>query len=81
MIGGVIYTIINEYICLYAVSLLQEKLSKHDDNFKNTNFNNFSGLGIPEILINIMSCHGFVKSSILIGILKCHNALVPCYLY
>ena len=39
----------------------------------------FSGLGIPEILMNIMSCHGFVKYSISKVILTCRNAIVPYY--
>ena len=64
VIEGVIYTIINEYICLDYLGLRQEMLSKHEDNFKNNKFNNLSGLRIPEILMNSMSCHGFVKYSI-----------------
>ena len=47
VIGGVIYTIIDEYICLDCLGLLQEILSKHKDNFKNTKFNDLYGLGIP----------------------------------
>ena len=80
VIGAVIYTIIDEYICLDYLDLLQEKLSKHDNNFKDTKFDYFTVLGIPDILINIISCHGFVKSSISTVILTYHNALVPYYL-
>ena len=40
-----------------------------------------SGLGIPEILMNIMSCQGFDKSSISTVILIYLNALVIYYLY
>ena len=77
---AVIYTIIDKYICLDHLVLLQGKLSKHDDNFKNIKFNNMSGLGVPEILMNIVSCHGYVKSSISTVILKCCNTLVPYYI-
>ena len=52
---------------------------KNDDNFKKTRFNYFSRLVITEILMNLMSCHGFVKSSISNFILICINALVPYY--
>ena len=45
--------------------LLQGNLSKHKNKFENTKFNNSFGLGISDILMNIMSCHGFLKSSIL----------------
>ena len=80
LIGEVIYTIIDDYICLGCRVLVQENLSKHDNNFKNTKFNNLSALQIPEILMNIMSCNGFVKSSISTIILTCCNALVPYYI-
>ena len=42
LIGEVIYTIIDEYICIDDLGLPQENLSKHDSKFKNTKFNNFS---------------------------------------
>ena len=71
VIGVVIYNIIDEYICLDYLGLLQEKLSKHDDKSKNAKFNNLSGLGIPDILMNIMSCHVFLKSSISTVIFTC----------
>ena len=61
-IGEVIYTIIDEYICPDYLGLLQEKLSKDNNNSKKTNFNDLSELGIPEISMTIMSCHVFVKS-------------------
>ena len=64
VIGAVLYNIIDNYICIYFMGLLQDKMSKHNNRFEKTKFNDFYGLGIPEILINIMSCHGFYKSSI-----------------
>ena len=80
VIGLVIYTIIDEYICLDYMGLHREKLSKDDSNFKKTKFNNLSELKIPDILINIMSCQGFLKYSLSTIILKCRNSLVPYYL-
>ena len=78
-IGGVMHTIIDEYIFVYYLGLIQEKLSKHDNNFKNNNFKDLSGLVIPDIFMNVISCHLFVKSSISTLILKCCNDLVPYY--
>ena len=80
IIGEVIYTIIDEYICLDYPGLLQRNLSKHDNNFNKTKFNNLYGLGIPKILMNIMPCHEFVKSSVSTVILICCNDLAPYYL-
>ena len=57
VIGAVIYTITDDYIYLDYLGLLQEKLSKHYNNFENTKFNDFYGSGIPDILMNIISCH------------------------
>ena len=63
VIGAVIYTIIENYICLDYLGLLQDKLSKHKSNVLKIKSKNFSGLGISEILMNIISCYGFSKFS------------------
>ena len=39
-----------------------------------------SGLIIPEILINIMSCHDFYKYKTSTVILSCRSALVPYHI-
>ena len=57
VIGDLICTIIENYICIDYLGIVQDKLSKHDNSFENTKFKIFSGLIIPEILMNIMSCH------------------------
>ena len=62
------------------MSLLQYKLSKNDNNFENNKFKDLYGLGIPDILMNIMSCHGFYKYSIYTVILACWSALARYYI-
>ena len=42
-------------------------------------FNDFSRMGIPDILMSIMSCRGFSKKNSTF-IFTCRSALVPCYL-
>ena len=81
VIGLVVYTIIDDYICLDYLGFLQERLSKHDNNFENTKFKNLYALRIPKILMNIISCHVFAKYSILEVILTCWNDLVPYYIF
>ena len=76
VIGAVIFIIIYYSICLDYMGFLQEILSKHDNNIENTRFKNFYGLVIPDILMSIMSCHGFSKSLISTVILTCRSALV-----
>ena len=79
VIETVINNIIDEYICLDYLGLLQGNLSKNDNNFKNIKFNDLSDLVIPDILMNIISCHGFVKYSISTVILTYRNSLAPYF--
>ena len=80
MLGYAIYAIIDNYICLGYLGLLQYNLYKHDNNFGITKFNDLSGMVIPEMFMNVMSCHGFSKSPISTIILSCSSALVPYHL-
>ena len=59
VIGYVIYSFIRNLICLDYMGIIQHKLSDYDNNSEKAKFNDFSGLGIPKIMMNIMSCHGF----------------------
>ena len=68
-------------MCLDFLGLLQDNLSKHEKKIETTKFNDLSGLGIPEILMNIMSWQVFVEYLISTVILTCLNALVPYHLY
>ena len=43
-------------------------------------FNDLSGLGIPEILMDIISYHDFSNFTISTMVITCHGALVTCYL-
>ena len=47
VIWAVIYNIIDNYICLDYLGLLQYNLSKHDNNFEDTKLNDLYGLGRP----------------------------------
>ena len=80
VISAVIYTIIDDCICIDYRDFLQENLSRHNINFGNIKFNNLSGLGINEILMNIMSYHSLAKSTTLRVIFACLTALVPYYI-
>ena len=75
-----IYTIIDDYIFLDYLSLLLKALHKNDNNFENTKFKDLYGLVIPDIFMNIMSCHEFAKSTISTVILTWRNYLFSYYL-
>ena len=58
----------------------QEKLSVQIKLFHNSTFRDISVIGIPEVLMNIMSCHGFAQEYFTMCILKCRSKLVSYYL-
>ena len=80
VVGYVIYTIIDNLICIDYLCFLQDKLSKHKKPFCNTIFDDLSGIGIPEVLTNIMYCHVFSKENQSTVILTCQSALISYYL-
>ena len=59
VLGWVICGIIDKLICLDYLCLHQENPSKQDKMFNKIRFNYFSGIGIPDVLMNIMTCQGF----------------------
>ena len=75
VIGCVIYSFIEYFICLDYLGI-QKNVSAYDKKFENK-FSGFSGLGITEILMNIISCPGFSKLTISVVFLTCQSALVP----
>ena len=48
--------------------------------FKNKNNNELLGIGIPEVLMYIILCHGFAKITNSTVILVCRSSLVNYYL-
>ena len=65
VLSCVIYTIIDRYVCIDYLGAEKKKMSelrigctlssKHDG----MDYSNLFGIGIPAILLNMLSCHGF----------------------
>ena len=76
VLSFVIYTIIGKYVCIDYLGYEKSKLSdlrlggtgsyKHYD----TDYDNVLRIGIPDLLLNFLSCHGFSKNNESIVILK-----------
>ena len=49
-------------------------------NNEDRNYDKTLGIGIPDLLINLMSCHGFLKNKNPIVILKCPKSMFEYYL-
>ena len=85
VLSCVLYTMIEKYVCIDYLCTLNKILSelnigttllnKHDDQDNN----NLFGIGIPDILMNMVSCHGFINNNDSIVILKCPNQMSQYY--
>ena len=68
------------YVCAYYLYFPQTKLHVANKGFENITYNDISGISIPELLMNIISCHGFVNNMTSDVILSCRRKLVDYYL-
>ena len=50
-----------------------------DDKYLVRDFNKFLGIGIPYLLMNLLSCHGLTKNIKYIVILKCPKMILEYY--
>ena len=73
VLSCVIYTIISHYVCIDYFTCESKKLSElpvgTGGGFKhgNESYDKILGIGIPDLLMNLMSCHGFLKKKILLS--------------
>ena len=73
VLSCVIYRIISKYFYIYYLASESKKISelpvsngggfKHGDK----SYDKTLGIGIPDLLMNLMSCHGFLKKKILLS--------------
>ena len=85
MLSCVIYTIIEKYV--YIDYLVTEKLKISylkivcTGSSKNNgmDYNNLFGIGIPDLLLNMLSCHGILNNNDYVIILKCPNRIFDYY--
>ena len=80
VMGSLIYCIMVKYLCVYFQCLQKVLPSLVHKVFENTSLNDISGIFIPELLINIMTCHSFVNNMNTTVILTCCIKLVQYYL-
>ena len=80
MLGSVTYFIMNKYLYVGCTCLQKYPLYLEHKGFENRKLNDISGIGIPELLMNIMSCHGFVNYEKSTVIFSCHRKLITYYL-
>ena len=85
VLSCVIYKIIDRYVCTDYLGTYIKKISelrlgctlkiKHEG----MDYDNLFGIGIPYILLNMLSCHVFLNINESIVILKCPNMMSEYY--
>ena len=62
----VVYSLIDNYFCIEYLLCQSKILIPISSNppFEKTSFNILLDIGIPELLLNLLSCHGFTKKKI-----------------
>ena len=63
VLSSVVYCITKNYACADYLYFPQTQLHVANKGFENITYNDISGIGIPELLMNIISCHGFVSDT------------------
>ena len=77
----VIYTIISNYGCIDYLGYERKTVSEirlgSGGSYKHVNnsYDNVLGIGIPDLLMNLISCHGFLKKKDSVVILKFSNRM------
>ena len=82
VLSCVVYSLIDNYVCIDYISCQSKTLSRISSKptFEQTSFNILISIGIPELLLNLVSCHGFIKKPKSTAILNCWSLLVNNYL-
>ena len=85
VLSCVIYTIIGKYVCIDYLGYEKSKLSYLrpgvNGRYKrfDTDYDNVLVIIIPDLLLNLLSCHGFSKNNESVVILKCPHRMSEYY--
>ena len=82
VLSCVIYSVIENYFCIDYISCHSKTLIviSSDKIFEEASYYGLIGIGIPSLLINLVSCHEFMKKTNSTVILVCQYRLVNYYL-
>ena len=81
VLSCVIYKITSNYVCIDLAceyKFLSELPVGTGGGFKhgNKSYDRILGIGIPDLLMNLVSCHGFLKNKKSVVILKCPKSML-----
>ena len=78
VLSCVVYYLIDNYVFIDYLSFQLKTLSSisYKPKFGDTSFNILLGIGITELLLNLVSCHGFMKKPDSTVIWNCRSHLI-----
>ena len=82
VLSFVIYSIIKNYVCIDYLDFHSKQLSETTVGFKggsqhgDKHFDRILGIGIPDLLMSLLYCHGFLKNIDYVFILKCPKRML-----
>ena len=81
VLSCVIYAINNNYVCIYYLSFLKKTLNEIsvDSKYVEKYFKRILGIGIPNLLMNLLSCHCLSKNIKSAVVLKCPKRMLEYY--
>ena len=82
VLSSIFYCITEKYVCVYYLCCMKTKLhvTGRGQGSESIRYFSVSGIFIPEILMNIISCHGFVNNTKSDVKLSCRRKLVSYYI-
>ena len=82
VLSRVFYSIIENYVLIDYIYCQSKTLSRISSNriFEQTSFNILLSIGIPEVLLNLISCHGFIEKPNSTVILNWRSSFLNNYL-
>ena len=77
-----VYCITDRYVCVDYKCCTKTKINvtSKEKVFENRTYNDVSGTGTTELLMNIILCHGFVNNKNSAVLLSCGSKLIDYYL-
>ena len=81
VLSCVIYTIIENDVCINFLDCQSNQLSEicMDRKYFVNRSNKFLGIGVPYLLMNLLSCYGFMKNINSTVILLCPSRMLEYY--
>ena len=82
VLSCVVYSLIGIFVCIDYLSCQSKNLSSISSKpkYEEASFNILIGIGIQELLLNLVSCHGLTKKLNSTVILNCRSHLINNYL-